>query len=241
MSFENFYTEGDYLNKNPDWGAEDSEWKGKIVGELIKKNNISFSTIAEIGCGAGGILYALNKQFSGKNFYGFDISPQSIAIAKQKYSDIKELHFIHSDYLNETHQETDILLMLDVIEHVADYYDFLNKIHPKSNLFIFHIPLDISCRSVLKPHILLQQRKDVGHIHYFTEEHVWWMLEDCGYNIVDWHYTKPSIDISPAVSLKQRVKKMLRALSYSISKKWSVKLWGGYSLIILAKKNDGTK
>ncbi|MEI8060435.1 MAG: class I SAM-dependent methyltransferase [Ferruginibacter sp.] len=136
MNFENFYTTGDYLSKNHEWGAEDSVWKGMLVAKLLDKNNISFNTMAELGCGARGILQYLHTNYNGKYFYGYDISPQSIAIAKQKYSDIKELHFIHLDYLNETHQETDILLMLDVIEHVADYYDFLNKIHPKSNLFI---------------------------------------------------------------------------------------------------------
>ena len=235
MNFENFYTTGDYLSKNPEWGAEDSGWKGMLVAKLLDKNNISFNTMAEVGCGAGGILHYLYTKYKGKDFYGYDISPQSIAIAKEKFANEKGLHFTQADYINEDHPKTDILLMLDVIEHVTDYYDFLNKMKQKSKQFVFHIPLDVSCRTILKPHILLQQRKTVGHIHYFTEEYVWWMLEDCGYSIKDWRYTKLEIDVVKPKTFKQAVKKVLRKLSYSISKKWSVKLWGGYSLLILAE------
>lgn len=235
MDFERFYKEGGYLAANPEWDESDSEWKGTMIADLLKKNAIQFNSLTEVGCGAGGIVAFLAEKFAGKEITGYDISPQAIAIASKKAAASQHLHFYNADYLNEPGNNTDVLLMADVLEHVPDYYAFLNKLRGKSCQFVFHIPLDVSCRTVLKPHILMQQRKDVGHIHYFTEEYVWWMLADCGYKVKDWHYTKPLIDFKPPGSVKQAIKKILRAVSYSISEKWSVRLWGGYSLLILAE------
>jgi hypothetical protein len=100
---------------------------------------------------------------------------------------------------------------------------------------MFHIPLDLSCRTILKPHILLQQRESVGHIHYFSKELVQWMLKDTGYEIIDWMYTKPMLDLKPPGTFKRRIKKILRNASFSINKDLSAKLWGSYSMMILAK------
>jgi cyclopropane fatty-acyl-phospholipid synthase-like methyltransferase len=206
-----------------------------MIKALLDKNNISFRTMTEVGCGTGGVIQFLAQSFTGKIFTGYDISPQSIAIAQQKVATNNNLHFLNADYLSENNNNADILLVADVIEHVSDYYGFLTALKSKSAQFVFHIPLDLSCRTILKPHILLQQRNDVGHIHYFTEEHVWWMLKDCNYKVKDWQYTKHHIDLEKPENLKQAIKKILRAFSFAIAPKWSVKMWGGYSLLILAE------
>lgn len=235
MKFEEFYTKGEYLQHNPNWNEEDAPWKGAMIKAMLDKNNISFRTMTEVGCGTGGVIQFLAQAYSGKIFTGYDISPQSIAIAQKKITDNSNLTFINADYLAENNNNADVLLVADVIEHVSDYYGFLIALKQKSDQFVFHIPLDLSCRTILKPHILLQQRNDVGHIHYFTEEHVWWLLKDCNYTIKDWHYTKHPIDFNQPKGLKQYIKKILRAISFAIAPKWSVKMWGGYSLLILAE------
>jgi hypothetical protein len=100
---------------------------------------------------------------------------------------------------------------------------------------VFHIPLDLCCRTLLKPHVLMQQREAVGHIHYFSKEMVLWMLKDTGYEVMDWRYTKSMLDLLPQSSLKNKLKKTLRHLSFSLDEEKSVKYWGGYSMMILAK------
>lgn len=235
MDFEKFYKEGGYLEANPDWDESDSDWKGAMMVKLLEKNNVDFNSLTEVGCGAGGIVTFLAKKFTSKKITGYDVSPQAIDIASQKITEVPNLDFFNRDYINEPEAYADIVVMADVLEHVVDYYTFLKKLKSKGRQFVFHIPLDLSCRSILKPHITLQQRKTVGHIHYFAEEHVWWMLNDCGFLVKDWHYTTPAVDRERPKSFKQFVKKKLRSLSFKISKKWSVKLWGGYSLLILAE------
>lgn len=234
MSSDDIYIDGTYLNNNPEWGIKDSEWKAKTILELVRKNNLLIRNVTEVGCGAGGILESLSKKMEKNvSFVGYDISPQAIAFAKQKEKE--NLHFFNEKYGSDNSIHTDLLLVIDVFEHVDDYYTFLENMKKKSDYFIFHIPLDLSCRTILKPHVLLQQRETVGHIHYFSKEMVLWFLKDKGYEILDWHYTKPVVDEEPSNNFKRRIKKSLRNLSFSVNEDTTAKFFGGYSMMILAK------
>lgn len=233
-SSDQFYTEGGYYQSNPDWHQEGSKFKADLVLEFIKKFQLPTGLVVEVGCGAGEILVELAKNLPATSVLkGYDISPQAIRIAAKKAG--SRLGFYLEDFTQFKGERADLVLMLDVVEHIDDAYSFLRRLRDKGMNFIFHIPLDMSCRTLLKPHVLLQQRTDVGHIHYFTEETMLWMLRDVGFDVQYLIYTKPDVDLIKPRSFKQWVKKLLRKLSYSINKKLSLKLWGGYSALILAK------
>jgi len=236
ISESNIYTNGEYFENNPTWNLEDSLWKANIITSIIERNKITIHHLVEVGCGVGGILTSLaEKNPDIKTLKGYDISPQAISLAEKRKS--QKVQFYLGDFFNENSETNiDVILMIDVLEHISDYYGFLQKLKNKSRYFVFHIPLDLSCRTILKPHVMLQQRKAVGHLHYFSEEMVWWFLKDSGFTVIDWEYTKPVTDIKKSGSFKQYIKKKLRNFSFSINKKNSVKLWGGYSLMILAQK-----
>lgn len=228
------YTGAKYFANNPTWDAEDSSWKADVIYELIKKNKFSVEEIVEVGCGAGGILECLaNRDSSIRKLRGYDISPDAIRLAKMKEND--RLTFFNEDFLVKGDSFAPVILMIDVVEHIGDFYKFLKMVRAKGSLFVFHIPLDLSCRTILKPHVLLQQRLAVGHLHYFSKEMVEWSLKDTGYTIIDWLYTKPVTDSQRTSSFKQKIKKKLRNASFSLNKDLSVKLWGGYSMMILAQ------
>lgn len=233
-SSDQLYTGDQYYEQNPGWHQEGSRYKAGKAAELIRKFRLPVNLVVEVGCGAGEVLVELGKQFPVETqLKGYDISPQAIRIASGKST--SQLKFYLEDYTRSTHEKADIVLILDVAEHVDDVYSFLRRLRDRGKNFIFHIPLDMSCRTLLKPHTLLQQRKQVGHIHYFTEETALWMLADTGYDVQHFIYTKPEVDITMPKSVKQWVKKMLRKVSYGINKKVSVKLWGNYSMMIWAK------
>ncbi len=230
---ENMYINGQYLRNNPGWGVEDSQWKADIIADLMKKNNIVPAAVSEAGCGVGAILENLSKQFpSIGRFTGYDISPQAIEQAQQRKNE--RLHYEAVDITKQEMKHHPLMLVIDVIEHLEDCYGFLQKIKSEADHFIFHIPLDLSCRTVFKPHVLLQQRQSVGHIHYFTEETARWLLQDSGFRIVDSVYTKPVTDWQKSNSAWRAIKKTLRNFSYAINKPLSVKLWGNYSIMVLA-------
>ena len=235
---ENIYTDGTYFRNNPTWDVEDSNWKADLIFKIIKKNNIQVNEITDVGCGAGKILLNLSSLLpQAKRFRGYDISLQAINLASQQATE--KLSFTNEDFLQlSPATKTDLLLLIDVMEHVEDYYGFMQKLLSRSKYFVFHIPLDLSCRTILKPHVLLQQRIAVGHLHYFSREMIEWLLKDTGYSILDWHYTKPTGDILKSRSFRQGVKKFLRNISYSIHPGLSDKLWGGYSMLILAQNKN---
>lgn len=233
-SSNEFYTGGDYLKNNQSWNIEDTIWKANYIYRLLKKNGIQADNIVDVGCGSGGVLEELaKKDLNILTLTGFDISADAIKISNQQKTG--KVCFINSDFTETIHPYSDLLLAIDVIEHVDDFYGFLRKLKERSRYFVFHIPLDLCCRSLVKPHILLQQRKIAGHIHYFTKEMVLWFLSDMGYTIIDFVYTKPEIDVKTASSFKQFTKKQLRKLSFYLNKELSIKLWGGYSMMILLK------
>lgn len=234
VSSNDLYTGGAYFKSNPTWDIEDSKWKAAVIFNLLKKNNIEVTEVTEIGCGAGGNLAELSKLDNNiKRLNGYDISPQAIELAGKNASE--KINFYHGDLTTKENSHTELMLVIDVVEHVDDFYGFLRKIKSKSTYFVFHIPLDLSCRTVMKPHVLLQQRNSVGHIHYYTKEMAEWALQDTGYEITNWVYTKPVVDTQPPDSIKRFFKKQLRNISFALNKDWSVKKWGGYSIMILAK------
>jgi SAM-dependent methyltransferase len=233
-SSDHLYINGEYYKNNPEWDIDDAKWKSDVIFNLLKKNNIAVSEVIEIGCGAGANLVELSKRDARiKKLCGYDISPQAIELAQKKATD--KISYFNEDLAANTNITTGLMLVIDVVEHVDDFYGFLRKLKTKSDYFVFHIPLDLSCRTIVKPHVLLQQRQKVGHIHYYSKEMVEWALQDTGYEIKDWVYTKPVIDVQPADSVKRFGKKMLRNISFAINKDWSVKKWGGYSIMVLAK------
>lgn len=230
---ENAYTKGDYLKKNPTWDAEDSPWKARQIIRMIKKNDINPRSICEVGCGAGEILKQLQLKMDKECvFRGYEISPQALELCKKKANE--RLNFELKDILKEENAFFDLILLIDVIEHLEDYPDFLRKIKPKSRYKIFHIPLDLSVQTVLRDKRLLRDRESVGHIHYFTKSIALQVLKDAGYELVDFFYTPSHIELRPR-SLLSRIARFPRKLFFAIHKDLTVRLAGGFSLMVLAR------
>lgn len=226
------YTDGTYLDNNSSWHEEDSPWKAKQIKKIIEKNALTPNKICEIGCGAGEILNQLSNHFSGKEFYGYEISPQAFELCKKRSK--TNLTFLHLDLLEESPEYFDIVMAIDVFEHVEDYFGFLRKLRKKAEYKIFHIPLDASVQTILRSSPIIKVRKLVGHLHYFTKETALETLNDTGYEIVDYFYTSSSLEL-PNRGWKANLLKTPRKLAFAINKDLTVRILGGYSLLVLAK------
>jgi 2-polyprenyl-3-methyl-5-hydroxy-6-metoxy-1,4-benzoquinol methylase len=233
LMLEEFYTKenSDYLKKNPTWHMEDSPWKARQVLKMLSRNPIECQTIVEVGCGAGEILNQLHAALpKSVVFTGYDISPDCINLAKKKEKD--RLQFRYEDFL-ETDEHVDLLLMIDVFEHVSDYLGFLKLCKNKARHTIFHIPLDLSAQAILR-NKLISKRMTVGHLHYFTKETALASLMDAGYEIIDFFYTAGSVDFPPK-TLQSQLAFLPRKIMFKINEDLAVKLFGGYSLMVLTK------
>jgi len=144
----NIYEDGAYLAGNPSWHEEDSGWKADQIMRMLRRNSVSPTSIAEIGSGVGGVLANVQESLPGDvKLDGFDISEDAIVRAQLKQRD--RLRFHHADLL-ACDESFDLLLIMDVIEHVPDYLGFLERCRQKARLKLYHIPLDIHVSSVLR-------------------------------------------------------------------------------------------
>ena len=228
------YTNGEYLRRNPTWDEEDSPWKAEQISAMISKNDLSYRSVCEIGCGAGAILQQLSLLLpEDVVFDGYEISPQAYEIAKQKEQD--RLHFHLKDLLKNETQRYDLLLVIDVFEHVPDYINFIHECGSKAKYKIYHIPLDVHVSSVLRSS-LTNARDNVGHLHYFTAETALATLKDSGQKILDVCYTDGGIALQ---KLHPSTKRMLANIPRRILSKFSVgltaRILGGYSLLVLTE------
>lgn len=225
------YTEGRYLEENPSWHVEDSPWKARQIRRMLERNDLAPRTVCEVGCGAGEILRRLHEELDPTiRFVGYEISPQAFELCRARATD--RLEFRLGDIRNDEDAFFDLILLIDLLEHVEDYFQFLRAIKPRSPYKIVHFPLDISVQTVLRNAPMLKSRDSLGHLHYFTKDLALRVLSDTGYEIVDYFYTGGEL---PARSPKARVGKLLRKALFPLHQDLAIRLLGGYSLLVLAR------
>ena len=229
---EGIYGDGAYLTKNPSWHVEDSPWKARHIEKILRQNVIAPRTIAEVGCGAGEILVQLQNAFPNADLSGFEVSPQAFALCKERES--TNIHFHLQDLLDDETAHFDVLLAIDVFEHIDDYLGFLKRIKHKARFKIFHIPLDLSLQTLFRVNPIIKQRETVGHLHYFFKDTALATLKYCGYEVIDSFYTAAGVD-GNNLSLGGRLLKLPRRLMFNVNADVAVRVLGGYSLLVLAR------
>lgn len=232
------YSNEKYLKNNKSWHVEDSPWKARQIFQLITKNKIQLdkSTICEVGCGAGEILVQLSALINQEcKFTGYDISPQLNVFWKERTTE--KIEFICQDFLTSG-ENYDILMFIDLIEHLEDYLGFLRKIKARGNYKIFNFPLEIFAVKALVGNKYLESRSKYGHIHYFNKDICLALLKDLEFEIIDYFYAPSAIDLSStttSISPLSRLAKLPRILLSKFSVDLTAKLLGGYSLFVLSK------
>jgi 2-polyprenyl-3-methyl-5-hydroxy-6-metoxy-1,4-benzoquinol methylase len=186
-------------------------------------------TICEVGCGAGEVLRQLQlKMPKDCEFWGYDVAPPAIEMAKQRENE--RLHFEVADFGEVDTPKFDALLILEVVDHVEDYLGFLRSLKHRAEWKIFSFSLDISVQSALRKGAFKQRRDVHSHLHHFNAETVLGTLQYAGYEVMEYFYP-PNLAISPLA----RMAKPIRMLSFGLSADLTVRLFGGYSLVVLAR------
>ena len=226
------YTDGTYLRNNPDWHSDDSPWKAAHVARMLERHGIVPATVCEVGCGAGEILKSLSERLEpGTRFFGYEISPDAYRLCARKSGG--NFAFKLANLLDEP-AHFDLVMAMDVFEHVEDCFTFLRKLRTKGKHKIFHIPLDLSAMSLARGKKLLDMRRSVGHIHYFSKDTALALLEDTGYKVVDYFYTSGATELG-GLGWKTRLMKGPRQALYAMNPDVAARMLGGYSLLVLAE------
>jgi SAM-dependent methyltransferase len=224
------YTDGEYLKKHPTWHVEDSKWKAQQIQNMLHEHKLEPQTICEVGCGAGEILVQLQAHLGDNyTFFGYDISPEALELCKERGNE--KLRFVLGDITLEADASFDLLLLVDVIEHIEDYLGFLREVRTKARYKIFHIPLEFTAIAALR-RWPKDTWIDLGHIHSFTRDTALQSLRDTGYTIIDYSYT---LEFKHRLRSRNVILNLMRATIFSISDDLAVRLLGGCPLLVLTE------
>jgi len=90
-----------------------------ILKNLKKAGLKPNSSVLEIGCGIGSLSGLIISYITDGFFTGADISPQTIAFLKKKYSDRTKTDFVVTDMTDFTYNKKfDFIIFPDVLEHI---------------------------------------------------------------------------------------------------------------------------
>jgi cyclopropane fatty-acyl-phospholipid synthase-like methyltransferase len=100
-----------------------------------------------VGCGAGEVLRLVQEGMDEACvLWGYEISPQAFKLSQQRANE--RLHFKLADIRQEEGTHFDLILLMDVVEHIEDYFSFLRETQPKSEYKLIQIPMDINAWQV---------------------------------------------------------------------------------------------
>ncbi|WP_114750760.1 class I SAM-dependent methyltransferase [Pleomorphovibrio marinus] len=118
-----------------------------ILDKVVKAGFTNGHNVLEIGCGIGTVSQLLARKTPKGEVLAVDISPESIAKAKQIWSKQKNLSFEISDMkgFNKPNCAFDFVVLPDVLEHIPEeehialFKTILKHSHDHTVVFI-HIP-----------------------------------------------------------------------------------------------------
>jgi SAM-dependent methyltransferase len=237
VTAEDFYTQGGYFADHPAWHVEDSAWKASHILEMIGRHALAPKRVCDVGCGAGEVLRQLHDRLPEQDvtFVGYDISPQALEFAHDRESERLSFKLAHLPQDDEA--SFDLLLVIDVIEHVEDPFGFLRKLATKTTHTILLIPLDLSVLNMVLPRRLIEiHRARDGHIHYFVRETALALLADVGMEVMDDFFIFPAGLLNPNLLNRkgralQRSQRTLAAFSPTLA----ARVLGGFSVLVLAR------
>lgn len=231
---DSIYSDGSYRDNNPDWHAVDSRWKARLIASMLTRNSVEFGSCVEVGCGAGRILAHLAGLMPGKAYTGYDVSPDAAALWRSSQQAPVSYHL--ADFRSTT-DAYDLLLLIDVFEHVEDYMGFLRSLSRRARWYVFHIPLELQVSAILRDR-QIHSRQQVGHLHYFSRATALATLADTGYRTVSDEYTHLSQETQEGRRTVTRLANVVRTGLQSVSTDLAAKLLGGYSLLVLCQGAD---
>lgn len=129
------------------------KYKVRCIKEWVAENNEAYY-ILDYGCGVGKIARLLAKEYPKSSIYGWDISKESLNVARRESSEFANLHFV--DKLSES-QKYDFLVVTMVFHHIepnlrADILKQMkNLLKPGGKIVIFeHNPLNPATQYIVK-------------------------------------------------------------------------------------------
>lgn len=244
----NLYLSGGYAAHNPGWHIEDSPWKSRKIIEVIPDhilNTLPGSVcIVDVGCGAGEILKRTSEflKIRGQRVesHGYDISHQAISRARRYFPrGIFHQEEFSRDSLKRQNHPIDILLMIDILEHLPHPEKLLMETAAASRYAVCHIPLEQNLEVRLRG-LRARFKKTVGHLHFYTKESAAALLENNGFRIERMIFTCLDYDAGCLMkSLPRRlIAQPLRRAFFKRHPDFTARILGNCSLMLFLRSRS---
>lgn len=245
------YTTDEYITKNPDLHESDSPWKISklipLVDKFASEHHQEKLNILDVGGGAGVILQEIGKHVQesfGKeiNKYCLDLSPGMLKVQQENNPDAQ---IIESDIAKSglKNKEIDLLLFVDVLEHVENPTAVLQEISRISKFAILKVPLENTLyfnlmnfltRGNFRKRII----ESIGHINVYSAKSLEAQVEKyCGEVIKkDFTNVYKYLWKNPDESFVSRVFNFFGFFTYLVSPKLSARVFNDYIILLIKCK-----
>jgi len=157
----------------------------KLKEDIIKTiNNIDdIKNVLDIGCGEGFITIEISKNFPDLKILAIDYEKKYIDYAKN-FNKNKNIEYIKKD-LFSINKKTDLVILTEVLEHLENPIDALNKLKKLSNKFILiTIPNEPFFRlgNLSRLKYVKRLGSTPGHLHTWTKKQISILLKKLNFN-----------------------------------------------------------
>ncbi len=185
------------VKRHSEWLDRGAQGKTKSVLYLLNRNQVSPTSILELGCGTGSILRNLEKRKIGAELFGIDFSSDAIQYLKSMSNTIHCAVGDITDSINEFGRRSyDVILISHTLEHLERPIELLESIKQLNfNFLICEVPLEDLFFGKLKAVINDRTKNSAGHVQFFSRRSFRTLAEKTNYVILADRLYAPIFDL----------------------------------------------
>ncbi|MDP3989563.1 MAG: methyltransferase domain-containing protein [bacterium] len=226
----------EYIEKNSDLHNSDVSSKVSVINRLLPKIPIKIDSVVDVACGSGKILLEITKGLDIKKSMGIDISKNMIEVAKT--NDLEKIvEWINDDVYQVQRSDFDLVLAVDILEHIEKDIVLLNHIKKLGRFVILKVPIE---KNILNNLIKIlsfgyvdeQKYTELkyGHIHHYSEKDIDKLIEGSNLRILFKEY----VHLPKRSKLLWEILRIIFFPIWYVSRSFYLKFNGGFLVLLLS-------
>lgn len=138
--------------------------------------------VLDIGCGNGVLTYDLAKK--AKHVYAIDINRMEIEFAKDHYQSNNITYLVADATKYQSTHQFDVIILSNVLEHIENRPEFLQKIAPLAKFFLIRVPMiNRDWITLYKKELGIEWKLDSSHHIEYTHSQLAEEMNNAGLSI----------------------------------------------------------
>jgi 2-polyprenyl-3-methyl-5-hydroxy-6-metoxy-1,4-benzoquinol methylase len=140
----------------------------ELLNQILQ--NESIETVADFGCGNGGLMREIQRANPDLKIWGYDLCPANVSEAKDRGSDVELIDFV----LEPNLKYPQVVICTEVLEHLVDPDTFLKKLLDKGVKYVI----------ASSPNYETPDQHEDYHLWVFQGDSYAEMFKEVGYEVV---------------------------------------------------------